>query len=248
MAHTRVRGYALVIMALILLWMANLVRTTTTNTTSYVPPEELHVIPMRFGLYFGPVRYGPNSTADVTVGIWVRFYGTLTVGKEATLDASGYLNSTLAIRSIDIIDVFFKLSLAYPLRNDSDGLPQETRLSLYRTFPTTSPLFEGSTIHIFWPNPGDYSPTVNIVYWNHSEISADLPVNAVHVEPISESLTESVNRVNINLANTNTTLTYLLLGFAALDVVLAAIPFVEDWSESRKEHDSELNDDKKPAD
>lgn len=99
------------------------------------------------------------------------------------------------------------------------------RVYLFHTWIFSRAFFEASTIRITFPNSADYGPTVEIVFYNHTETYADLPFSVVHVGPISENQTEIVNRLNVNLANTNTVLTYLLVGFASIDMILALTPY-----------------------
>lgn len=188
------------------------------------PVEEIDTIPIRFGAFLGPVEY--NKTADINLGVWVRFRGTLVAGKEATVDATGYLNSTEAKNRVELVDVFFKLSVAVPIQNDSNGLPTETRVELSRYLFVGPILIEENTAHLTWPNPGDYAPTVAIVFFDHTETHADIPYVTVHVEPTSQLQTESLNRINMAL-------TYALVAFGIIEITLGGSEYVEGYLEAK---------------
>jgi hypothetical protein len=66
----------------------------------------------------------------------------------------------------------------------------------------------------------------------------NLPINAVHVEPISENQTEAINQIVVSLENTNRVLTLVLIGFAAIDMIMAVLPYAEEWEKSRNKSDS----------
>lgn len=238
----KARRYAFVVMAIILLIIVSVLRSTTITPPVAIPSEEPHAIPIRFGLYFGPIlsnKTGQINPADINIGLWVRFRGTLTPNKEVTLDGAGYLGTQLANYTVDFVDIFFKLSLAYPIGNDSNGLPQETRLTLYRVWVFAAPLFEVRSAYITWPDPGDYSPTIDVVFWNHTVKESNFPLNAVHVETISQNQTEAINQIYFSVERTNTILTIVLVGLAAMDMIIAVLPYLEEYEKSGKKSDSD---------
>jgi hypothetical protein len=204
---------------------------TATEPQSQLTPtptltEEPHVIPIRLGIYLNPINY--SKTPDINLGIWIRFNGTLLAGKEASVDAKGFINSSSPITNFILqMEIFFKLSVVYPIHNDSNGLPAEARLELSKMAPVgPTPLFSvNGPIYITWPNSGDYAPTVGIIFWNYTEIERDVPYVTVHVDPVSENQTELANLINTRLGAENARLTDLLVGFATIDFLLAIAPY-----------------------
>jgi hypothetical protein len=131
------------------------------------------------------------------------------------------------------MEVFFKLSVAYPIHNATNGLPAETRLELHKMAPAgPTALFTTGPIDIAWPNAGDYAPTVGIIWWNYSENETDIPYVAVHVAPRTELQAEYFNRVNMGL-------TYALVAFGIIEIALSGSEYIEKYVESR--HKSTVN-------
>ena len=222
MVHRKIRAVTLVVLSVVFAPTFYYIYGISTNNPCCVTQEQQNVVPMRFGVYLGKLMY--NETPDLNFGVWLHFNGTLVAGKEAVMDAVAYANSTYAMDRVDIIDVFFKLSVAFPIRNDSNGLPHENRVTLYHII--TTPRFESTgPIRLVWPNSGDYAPTVSVILYDHSETQGDVPYVTVHVAPTTEIQTENFNRIN-------TGLTYALVAFGIIEISLGTSEYIEGYFEA----------------
>lgn len=226
MVHRKIRAITLVALILVFVPTFNYIIGLSINNPYSVQPEQPNVIPIRFGIYVNPINY--SRTPDINLGLWIRFNGTLVAGKEASVDAKGFINSTSPITNFILqMEVFFKLSVAYPIHNASNGLPAETRLELHKMAPVgATALFSDGPIYITWPNSGDYAPTVGVIFWNYTEIETDVPYVTVHVAPTTELQTENFNRIN-------TGLTYALVAFGIIEITLSGSEYLEGLVESR---------------
>jgi hypothetical protein len=225
LVHRKIRGITLLALIIVFVPAFIYIIGLSTNNPSFVQ-EEANVIPIRFGIYVNPINY--SKTPDINLGIWIRFNGTLVAGKEASVDAKGFINSTSPITNFILqMEIFFKLSVAYPIHNASNGLPAETRLELHKMAPVgDTPLFTDGPIYIAWPNSGDYAPTVGVIFWNYTEIEKDVPYVTVHVAPTTELQAENFNRIN-------TGLTYALVAFGIIEIALSGSEYLEGYVESR---------------
>ena len=195
------------------------------------PPQEEHTIPVRADLYLGGINF--SRTPDISIGLWVHFKGVLTVNTTVILTANGTLNTPLARGTVTLVDISFHLSLAYPPMNDTNGLPATTSVTLYPTFIGQRQLRMQDPASIFFPNSGDYAPTVAVGFYNFTEIEKTFPTSTLHVEPLSEIQAETRSK-------TDQALTVVITIFAAVEGVSL---YMEHWEKKIElELQSRLND------
>jgi hypothetical protein len=213
--HKRIASVILIVLAVTAFYLY----VNYTNTTFPIinPPQEEHTIPVRADIYLGGLNL--SRTPDISIGLWIHFKGVLTVNTTVILTANGTLNTPLARGTVTLVDISFHLSLAFPPMNDTNGLPATTSVTLYPTFMFQRQLRMASPATIFFPNSGDYAPTVGIGFYNFTEIEKTFPTSALHVEPLSELQAEIRSK-------TDQALTVVITIFAAVEGVSL---YMEHW-------------------
>lgn len=217
----KVRLIAFIFIILIVLGALTTIAWTTANCGKNTESEPEYTLPTRLQFFIIVVNLA--APPDIDIGVWLHYHGVLTAGKEVTVTATGHLDTPLAMTTVELVDVGFKFALAYPPQNETNGLPATASVNLIRypipSLKIWSPnLTEQEPSHIYWADAGDYAPTIVVTYWNHTNVQGVFPNTAVHVEPRSETVSE-------NFSCVNTGLTYALVVFGVIEIVLSA----KDW-------------------
>jgi hypothetical protein len=173
------------------------------------PHDETYTITSPLTMYWGNIAEKP----DIEINIVLTYNGTLVPNKPVLMTTYGYLN-TEVVKNVTFAQIGFKLGLAWPPHNVSETykMPQEGSIDIFSD--GNGNLSENSTL-IYWSIPGDFVPSVVvhqpiIVTGSNGKIyPLEFPNYAVHVEPMSELLSEKFNRITVGLAYSATFLVFI---------------------------------------